>query len=33
MSLSSIVPEKLLENKKCDEEEENDTFLAFLASL
>jgi len=36
MSLSAIVPEKSRGNKKCDgeeEEEENDTFLAFLASL
>jgi len=34
MSVSSTVPEKSRGNKKCDEEEEeNDTFLAFLASL
>jgi len=38
MSVSSTVPEKLRGNKKCDEEEleeeeENDTFLAFFASL
>jgi len=34
MSVSSTVPEKSHGNKKCDEEEEeNDTFLAFLASL
>ena len=34
MSVSSTVPEKSHGNKKCDKEgEENDTFLAFLASL
>ena len=35
MSLSVIVPEKSLENKKCHEEEEEEErhILAFLASL
>ena len=35
MFVPAIVPEKSRGNKKCDKEEkeENDTFLAFLASL